>query len=35
MTAKTGNAALDHAAAGMRIHLHGKVARWASAGWLK
>jgi hypothetical protein len=35
MTAKTGNAALDHAAAGMRIHLHGKVARWASAGLLK
>jgi hypothetical protein len=35
MTAKTGNAALDHAAAGMRIHLHGKAARWASGGWLK
>jgi hypothetical protein len=35
MTAKTGNAELDHAAAGMRIHLHGKFARWASAGLLK
>jgi hypothetical protein len=35
MTAKTGNAALDHATAGMRIHVHQKVVRWASAGWLK
>lgn len=35
MTAKTGNAELDRAAAGMKIHLHGKVARWASAGLLK
>jgi len=35
MTAKTGNAELDHAAAGLRIHLHGKFARWASAGILK
>jgi hypothetical protein len=35
MTAKTGNADLDRAAAGMRIHVHGKVARWVSAGWLK
>jgi hypothetical protein len=35
MTAKTGNAELDHATAGMRIHLHGKFARWASAGRLK
>jgi hypothetical protein len=35
MTAKTGNAELDHATAGMKIHLHGKVARWASAGLLK
>jgi hypothetical protein len=35
MTAKTGNAELDHAAAGLRIHLHGKSARWASAGLLK
>jgi hypothetical protein len=35
LTAKTGNADLDHATTGMRIHLHGKLARWASAGWLK
>ncbi len=35
MTAKTGEAALDHATAGMKIHLHGKFARWASAGLLK
>ena len=35
MTAKTGNADLDHATAGMKIHLHGKFARWASAGLLK
>ncbi|HWY20897.1 MAG TPA: hypothetical protein VNX26_06715 [Candidatus Acidoferrum sp.] len=35
MTAKTGNADLDHAAAGLRIHAHQKFARWASAGLLK
>jgi hypothetical protein len=35
MTAKTGNAELDHAAAGLRVHLHDKFARWASAGLLK
>lgn len=35
MTARTGNAKLDRAAAGMSIHLHGKFARWASAGILK
>jgi hypothetical protein len=35
ITAKTGNAELDHAAAGMKIHLHGTFARWASAGYLK
>ena len=35
MTAKTGNAQLDHATAGLRIHLHEKFARWASAGLLK
>ena len=35
ITAKTGNAELDHATAGMKIHLHGKAARWASAGLLK
>jgi hypothetical protein len=35
MTAKTGNPELDHAAAGLHIHLHKKLARWASAGLLK
>jgi hypothetical protein len=35
LTAKTGNADLDRAAAGMKIHLHGKFTRWASAGFLK
>jgi hypothetical protein len=35
MTARTGNTDLDHATAGMEIHLHGKLARWASAGLLK
>ncbi len=35
LTAKTGNIDLDHASAGLRIHLHGKVERWASAGLLK
>ncbi len=35
MAAKSGNAELDRAAAGLRIHLHGKFARWASAGILK
>jgi hypothetical protein len=35
LTAKTGNVELDHATAGLRIHLHEKFARWASAGLLK
>jgi hypothetical protein len=35
MTAKTGNVELDHAAAGMKVHLHGTFARWASVGILK
>ncbi len=35
MAAKTGNPELDHATAGMRIHLHEKFARWVSAGILK
>ncbi len=35
MTAKTGNWELDHAAAGLQIHVHQKFARWASAGLLK
>ena len=32
LTAKTGNAELDRATAGMRIHVHGKLARWARRG---
>ncbi|MFZ1005296.1 MAG: hypothetical protein WAN65_00560 [Candidatus Sulfotelmatobacter sp.] len=35
ITAKTGNAALDDATAGMRIHMHGRFARYASLGILK
>lgn len=35
MTAKTGNAELDRATSGLRIHSHGKFERWASAGLLK
>jgi hypothetical protein len=35
LTAKTGNTELDHAAEGLKIHSHQKVARWASAGLLK
>ncbi|HEY3974320.1 MAG TPA: hypothetical protein VGM18_15045 [Candidatus Sulfotelmatobacter sp.] len=35
LTAKTGNAELDRATAGFQIHLHGKVARWGTAGLLK
>jgi hypothetical protein len=35
ITAKTGKAELDQATAGMKIHLHGKFARWASVGLLK
>jgi hypothetical protein len=35
MTAKTGNAELDHASAGLRIHVHAKFERWASGGLLK
>lgn len=35
MVRKTGNVRLDHEASGLRIHAHGKVARWASAGLLK
>jgi hypothetical protein len=35
MTAKTGNAELDHATAGLHIHLHEKFVRWASGGLLK
>jgi hypothetical protein len=35
MTAKTGNAELDHATTGLRIHVHKKFTSWASAGLLK
>jgi hypothetical protein len=35
MTAKTGETELDNLTAGLQIHLHGKFARWASAGILK
>jgi hypothetical protein len=35
MTAKTGNAALDRATAGLKIHQHGKAERVVTAGLLK
>lgn len=35
LAAKTGNPNLDQAASGLRIHIHQKLARWASAGVLK
>jgi hypothetical protein len=35
LTAKTGNADLDKATAGLEIHRHGKVARWVTGGVLK
>lgn len=35
MTARTGTAELDGATAGLEIHMHGKLARWATAGVLK
>jgi len=35
ITAKTGNAELDHATSGLRIHLRWKFERWATAGLLK
>lgn len=35
ITAKTGNAVLDRATAGLRIHAHGKLARWGTLGALK
>lgn len=35
MLRKTGNLRLDHEAAGLRIHEHGKIARWSSVGLLK
>lgn len=35
ITAKTGDDELDRATARLQIHLHGKFARWATAGLLK
>lgn len=35
MTAKTGDAELDRATSGLKIHSHGKLERWASGGLLK
>jgi hypothetical protein len=35
LRAKTGNAGLDRTTAGLQIHMHGKMARWATAGMLK
>jgi hypothetical protein len=35
LTAKTGNAELDRTTAGLQIHMHGKMVRWATAGVLK
>jgi hypothetical protein len=35
LTAKTGNPDLDRATAGLKIHVHGKAERWATAGVLK
>ena len=32
LTAKTGNAELDRATAGLEIHVHGKAARWVYGG---
>jgi hypothetical protein len=35
LSAKTGNAELDRATAGLQIHVHGKAARWGTAGVLR
>jgi hypothetical protein len=35
MTAKTGHAELDRATGGLRIHAHGTLVRWGTAGVLK
>ena len=35
LSAKTGNADVDKMTAGLKIHSHGKAARWATAGMLK
>jgi hypothetical protein len=35
LSAKTGNTDVDKMTAGLKIHSHGKAARWATAGMLK
>jgi hypothetical protein len=35
MTARTGNADVDRATAKLKIHLHGRLERWMTAGWMK
>ena len=35
LTAKTGTVELDRVTAGLKIHSHGKVARWVTAGMLQ
>jgi hypothetical protein len=35
LTAKTGNAELDRVTGGLKIHLHGKAARWVTVGALQ
>ena len=35
LSAKTGNADVDKMTAGLKIHAHGKAARWVTAGVLK
>jgi len=35
LTAKTGDTGLDRATGALQIHMHGKIARWATAGMLK
>jgi hypothetical protein len=35
MAAKTGNAVVDRATAELKIHQHGKLARWGTLGMLK
>lgn len=35
MAARTGNEELDRTTGRLRVHLHGKLARWATAGLLK
>ncbi len=35
LTAKSGNASLDHATSALRVHSHARFERWASAGRLE